>query len=143
MWLWKNYVEYRLALRRQRRGQKLLDATYPPSEGDMDNAWMSEYVRKDDAMFEWKMLIHTEYLRNKADALDAQMPDITDPEMYGRVDWDDDPKQPYYLTEKGIRAAREAIRSEEKHRREAVGYWFGIAVGLIGAVTGLVSVFKG
>jgi len=144
MWLWQNYLKYRVALRKQAKAQEALDKEYPPDEPEeLTNSWMSDYVKREDGLLHWKWLIHTEYLRNKADVLDAQMPDITEPGMYGRVEWDDDPKQPYYLTEKGIRAARDAIRAEENHRRQAVGYWFGMVMALIAAVTGLVSAFKG
>lgn len=144
MWLWQNYLQYRIALRKQARAQKALDKTLPPDNpDDFTNGWMAVFVQQDDGLFEWKCLIHTEYLKNKADSLGAQMPDVADSTMYGRVDWDNDPKQPQYLTDKGMRAARAVIREEEKHRREAVGYWFGIVVGVIGALTGLVSAFKG
>jgi len=73
----------------------------------------------------------------------VQMPSIEDGTMYEQVEWDNDPAQPRYLTDKGFKAIRDAIREERKQRREAVGYWFGIVVGIIGALTGLVSAFKG
>jgi len=37
---------------------------------------------------------------------------------------------------------RKAINTERKERREWWGFWFTLAVGLIGALTGLVSVIK-
>ncbi len=70
------------------------------------------------------------------------MPNTDDKAMYEKVEWDKDPKQPRYLTDEGLRVVRAAIREEQKHKREAVGYWFGIAVGVIGAITGLVSAFR-
>ncbi|EMX5233142.1 hypothetical protein [Pseudomonas aeruginosa] len=144
MWLWQNYLKYRVALRKQAKAQEALDKEFPPDEPEeLTNSWMSDYVKRADELLHWKWIIHTEYLRNKADVLGAQMPDITEPGMYGRVEWDDNPKQPYYLTEKGIRAARDAIRAEENHRRQAGGYWFGMVLALITAVTGLISAFKG
>jgi len=144
MWLSQNYIKYRIALRKQVKAQEALDKEYPPDDPEeLTSSWMNDYVKRDDNLLHWKLLIHTEYLRHRADALDAQMPDLSEPGMYGRVEWDVDPKQPYYLTEKGIRAARASIKEEENNRRQVFGYWFGIVMGLIAAVTGLVSAFKG
>lgn len=144
MWTWQNYLKYRLALRRNAKAQKNLEKIYPPNlSDDFDSGQFNDYIRREDQVYQWKMLIQTEYFRNKADILNVPMPDPSDKELYDTVEWDDDPKQPKYLTDKGALAIRSAIREEEKHRREAFGYWFGIVVGVIGALTGLISVLKG
>lgn len=143
MWMWQNYLKYRKDLRKHAKAERKLEETYPPNlSNDFDSGEFNDYIRREDEVYQWKMIIQTEYFRNKADILNVPMPDLSGTEMYCTVDWDNDPKQPKYLTDKGLRSIRAAVRDEEKHRREAVSYWFGIIVGLIGAVTGLVSVFK-
>lgn len=143
MWQMPNYIRYRLDLQKQNKAQKELDKKRPPTPEENYESWVLEHFdRQDEDLYEWKRLIQTEYYRCKADRLLVQMPSVADEAMYVQVEWDKDPKQPRYLTDEGLRVVRAAIREEQKHKREAVGYWFGIVVGLIGAITGLVSAFK-
>lgn len=143
MFQWPNYIQYRIDLRKQSKAQRALDKTRPEeTQENYDSGALDFVAREEDDLFEWKRLIQTEYYRRKADSLLVQMPSVTDEAMYQQVEWDKDPKEPRYLTDEGLRVVRKAIREEQKHKREAVGYWFGIAVGLIGAITGLVSAFK-
>jgi hypothetical protein len=143
MWMWQNYLRYRLALRKHAKAEKQLEEIYPPNlSNDFNNGEFADYIRREDQVYQWKMLIQTEYFRNKADVLNVPMPDPSDKGMYDSVEWDDDPQQPKYLTDKGVRSIKAAVREEEKHRREATGYWFGIVVGIIGALTGLISILK-
>jgi hypothetical protein len=139
----QNYLKYSRALRAQAKAQRELEKTYPPNlSSDFDNGDFADYIRREDQLYEWKRLIQTEYFRNKAIDLNVPMPDQEDKEMYGTVDWDDDPKQPKYLTDKGLRIIRDAIREEKRQRREPVNYWFAIVVGVIGSIAGLISAFK-
>ncbi|MDT4890854.1 hypothetical protein FQZ97_1278120 [compost metagenome] len=46
------------------------------------------------------------------------------------------------ITDAGIVEIRAAIREEQKHRRESSGYWIGMLIGVIGALSGLVAAFK-
>lgn len=144
MWQWQNYIQYRIDLRKHGRAQKELDKTRPPyTQEAFENGQIDGFYRRDDDLYEWKRLILTRYLRGKADSLLVPMPDLEDPAMYVQVEWDKDVTQPRYLTDEGVRAVQNAIREEQRHRREAFGYWFGIIVGVIGALTGLVSAFDG
>ncbi len=143
MWQWPNYIQYRIDLLKQSKAQKAFDKVRPEETQEAyDSGQLVDAYQQDEDLYEWKRLIQTRYLRARADKLLVQMPSADDPEMYNQVEWDKDPSEPKYLTDKGIRVVRAAIREETKHRREAVGYWFGIAVGVIGALTGLVSAFK-
>lgn len=143
MWQLPNYVQYRLELQKQSKVQKELDKKRPAeSRQSHESGEQQYYDMQDEELYEWKRLIQTRYYRNKADSLLVPMPGFDEDGMYERVEWDRDSKQPRYLTDKGLRVVRSAIREEQKHRRESVGYWFGILAGLIGAITGLVSVFK-
>lgn len=143
MWQLPYYIQYRLDLQKQSKAQRALDKKRPvASQENYDSGVLESFHHDDEDLFEWKRLIQTEYYRHRADSLLVPMPSVADQDMYVQVEWDKDPKQPRYLTDEGLRVVRAAIRVEQKHRREAVGYWFGIAVGLIGAITGLVSAFK-
>jgi hypothetical protein len=72
-----------------------------------------------------------------------EMPSRSDEQNYGKVDFEIDEDQPEYLTQQGFREMREALRVVRRERREAAGFLFGIVVGVLGAVTGLVAVFHG
>ena len=138
-----NYIQYRYDLFRQKRSEKALKKKAPPDcEQSDESGTMQSYFRDLELSDQWRALIQTDYYRRKAESLLVEMPSVDEAGMYLRVAWDDHPEEPYYLTPAGLRFAKAAIREEQKHRREAVGYWFGIAVGVIGAATGLVSVFK-
>jgi len=142
-WMLPNYIQYRLELLKQKRDAAALREREPPeTEQSYESGEMADYVRRWELSEQWRALIQTRYYRRKAESLLVQLPDESDAAMFSRVDWDDHPDQPYYLTPLGLRTVRNLIRAEQKHTRETVGYWFGIAVGLIGAITGLVSAFK-
>lgn len=144
MWQWPNYVQYRIDLQKQSNAQKALDKKRPSETQEAyDSGQLDYFHRCDEDLFEWKRLIQTRYLTRKADSLLVPMPNTDNPSMYVEVEWDKDPSQPKYLTDDGLRAVRAAIRDEQRHSREAFGYWFGISVGVIGALTGLVSAFGG
>ncbi|MFG0499655.1 hypothetical protein ACF8MH_20345 [Pseudomonas sp. YQ_13] len=139
-----SYFRYKLLLRKIAKHEEELEKRAPPNTREAhENGQVQDYVHESNNLNEWKRLVQTERYRKIADRLLVQMPSIEDGTMYEQVEWDNDPGQPRYLTDKGFRAIRDAIREEQKQRREAVGYWFGIVVGIIGALTGLVSAFKG
>lgn len=138
-----SYIQYRFELFKQKKAAKaLLESEPPDSEQSYETGEMADYVHRWELSEQWRASIQTKYYRRNAESLLVQMPDELDSTMFARVDWEDHPDEPYYLTPLGLKTVRDSIRAEQKHRRESVGYWFGIAVGLIGAITGLVSVFK-
>ncbi|MNJ37379.1 hypothetical protein D3C77_321960 [compost metagenome] len=138
-----SYFRYKLLLRKIAKHEEELEKKRPPNTQEAhDSGEVHSYIQESDNLYEWRRLVQTEYYRKIAGRLLVQMPSLEDPTMYDQVEWDNDHKQPRYLTDKGFKAIRDAIREERKHRREAVGYWFGIVVGVIGALTGLVSAFK-
>lgn len=140
----QNYLQYQRALRGQQKRLAEIDSMAPPDDREAhESGEFVDYLRRR----EWEELglacIQTDYLSKRAASLLLLLPDLEDSEMWGQVEFDIDEKEPHYLTSKGIIEVKKAIREETKHRREAVGYWFGIIVGVIGAVTGLVSALKG
>ena len=137
------YLSYFFELRRCERAQRLLDLNEPPdTEDEYWSGARMNYIRNSDALYEWRQLIQTRHLQRVAQKLSVPMPDRNNATLYGRVDYDNDEAMPQYLLLEGVRQLISAIREEKKHRREAFGYWFGIAVGIIGALTGFVSAFK-
>lgn len=139
-----SYLRYKLLLRKIVKAEEELEKTAPPNtEEAQQRGDIQRYIEESNNLYEWRRLVQTEHYRKIADRLLVQMPSVEDPTMYKQVEWENDHKQPRYLTDKGFKVIRDAIREERKHRREAVGYWFGIVVGIIGALTGLVSAFKG
>ncbi|GFM60381.1 hypothetical protein PSCICG_15410 [Pseudomonas cichorii] len=139
-----SYFQYKLLLRKIAKHEEELEKNKPPNTQEAhESGEVQCYIQESDNLYEWRRLVQTEYYRKIADRLLVQMPSTEDEAMYEQVDWDNDHRQPRYLTDKGFKTIRDAISEERKHRREAVGYWFGIATGIIGALTGLVSAFKG
>lgn len=57
--------------------------------------------------------------------------------------WEDGTQLGYRLSYKGMAALRERIRDELKGRRESWTAWASTLVGILGALTGLVSAMKG
>lgn len=109
----------------------------PDHDGPID-----DWLKESDSFEQWRRLLVTQKLRFEANILGVDMPATSELGMYGQVEWDDDVEEPFYLTDAGIRAARDRIRVEKKHRREVAAFWVTSAVGVIGALTGLVSAFK-
>ncbi len=137
-----NLARYRLELHKQSKAQRKNDAAWDSLSTEADNGDVNALVKRDDDLYEWKQLILTRYYQAEADRLAVQMPGIDDPGMYKQVVWDNDPGQPRYLTPHGVRVVKAAIREEQKHRREVLGFWSTILIGVIGAITGLASVLK-
>jgi hypothetical protein len=110
-----------------------------PQNGDPTNGLWVQDVEKND---QWRRLILTRFLRFQADRLGVDLPSTTEQAMYGQVEWDDDESQPYYLTDVGVQLTRDRIRAEKKHRREVAAFWVTSVVGVLGAITGMISVWK-
>lgn len=140
----QDYVQYQRALRAQQKRLAEIDSMIPPEDYEAyHSGQIAGYVHRRQSEEIGLACIQTDYLTKRAASLLLLLPDHKDSEMWSRVEFDLDEKEPYYLTPRGIIEVKKAIREEAKHRREAVGYWFGIIVGVIGAVTGLVSALKG
>lgn len=135
-----NYIQYRLDLYRHARASLRHHINRP---ADIESAYelgdLEEHHREAERLYEWRMLILTSYLRTLADDLIVPMPPLDDVAMYQQVDWNDDPRQPKYLTEQGIRIVRAAIREEQKHRREAWSFRLAGLTGLGGIAIGILS----
>ncbi|MFJ4349593.1 hypothetical protein ACIPZ5_01690 [Pseudomonas sp. NPDC089428] len=135
-----NFIQYRIDLHRQARAALKHELNRPSgTQAAYESGQLEEFYRQADRLHEWRMIILTSYLRSVADDLIVPMPPLDDRTMYAQVDWDDDPRQPKYLTEKGIQTVRTAIREEQKHRREAWTFRLTTLTGLGGIAIGILS----
>ncbi len=48
----------------------------------------------------------------------------------------------WYLTSEGLSKLRSSIRAERRERRDAAAFWIAVLTGLIGALTGLIAVWR-
>lgn len=133
-----HWLEHRRELAKVRRAEAENESRRPQEPAD---DW-ERYIRTSDSIFEWRQSIITKYLERKAEALLVPLPDRQDKNLWDRVDFDNDPSQPMYLTQKGVLEARKIIREEEKARREAVTFWVAILFGAGGMLTGIISALK-
>tara|TARA_R110000851_G_scaffold295568_1_gene450424 strand:- start:1266 stop:1778 length:513 start_codon:yes stop_codon:yes gene_type:complete len=135
-------VEWEYAVIRARiwRGYKELDAArYDRETGQFQSLIDPQDLNQGELHLN---VIKTMKLRRLADRFHIQMPDEHEPGNYGTISWDDDRREPKYLTAEGLRKLLPLIRAAQKERRDAAGFWFGVIVGVIGALTGLVSVLN-
>ena len=137
------WLQYRIDLKRCiDEAEKHAKAMPPNNRESHESGAMYDHACTHFELREWNRSLVTSNYRRIAAKLSVPMPDINDPRMYEAVEMEKTEHSTKYLTSYGESVIRAAIREERKHRRESVGYWFGIAVGLIGALTGLVSAFK-
>ena len=140
-----NFFEYRLALWRQEHVIAKLEEYDPNPDPDPEGGFSSSYYTELDHA--WRRLgqIHSKYYEHKAKMVAVPLPSRSDGLMYDRIEWDYPiPLDPIlYLSENGIKHVKAQLWEANKQTREKVTYWFGISVGIIGALTGLVSAWKG
>ncbi len=92
-------------------------------------------------------MLYTESLLKKARRLRVRIPPqprLIDGELPPNEDWEDT-NYGICLTDKGITKIREEIRTELKWRRESWAFlmqWLTVIGGIIGMITGLVSVLR-
>lgn len=140
--MWGSLINEWLLYQRQMAACRKAEAealvNMPPEDDPSIGSWAQDAAKND----QWRRLIVTRFLRFEADRFGVDLPNTKQQGMYGQVEWDDDESQPYYLTDVGMRLTRDGIRSEKKHRREVAAFWVTSVVGVIGALTGMISVLK-
>ncbi|AGA85206.1 hypothetical protein GFL09_13505 [Pseudomonas stutzeri] len=140
MWT-KHYRVMRSELAKCEKARSELEKMHPPHTVQPEqDGQLQDYIQKSDSLYEWRLLILTEYWMIEADRLGVPLPDRDDRTFWGRVEFDSDPREPRYLTDAGIRIVRADIREERRQRREPVTFWSSIMIGVVGALTGLASV---
>ena len=84
----------------------------------------------------------TQYYTRVCQKLVLPMPETLNSEYYYKFDFDIDMGDILILTPSGFHHVRNLIYEERKRKREICGFWVAILIGFIGALTGLVAVFK-
>lgn len=111
-----------------------------PDVGESSSYWTELYHA-------WGRLgqIHSQYYEHKAKLAAVPLPNRAEKAMYDRIEWDYDiPLEPiYYLSSHGIKYVRGQLWEANKQNRERITYWLSIFFGVVGALTGLISVWKG
>ena len=96
-------------------------------------AWHEETMINDEIA-----LLVTQFWLRRANRLFVPAPARTEEGM-----WQESQHiERWVLTEKGISAVRTAVREEERAKREFLAYLGSGIIGVVGAVTGLVAVWK-
>lgn len=138
-----NYLKYRLELRKQKKHAEELRKKAPEDcEQNQENGTFNDYFHQMESSEQWRALIQTEYFIREAERLLVPIPEYSDKTMYSRVEWDDHPDEPYYLTELGLKTLKAAVRDEKKHRRDIAAFWMSASTGLIGATIGLITIIS-
>ncbi len=138
-----NYLKYRLELRKQKKHAEELRKKAPEDcEQNQENGAFNDYFHQMEGSEQWRALIQTEYFIREAERLLVPIPEYSDKTMYSRVEWDDHPDEPYYLTELGLKTLKAAVRDEKKHRRDIAAFWMSASTGLIGATIGLITIIS-
>lgn len=105
------------------------------NDGPLQDAVNDAFMAQDFAQ-----VIETEKLLLRAAMCEAEdIPPKRVGEFYSRMAWDDDPDEPFYLTDSGMLKVRGAIAQAGKRKRERLTFWAVILFGLVGSITGLIS----
>jgi len=137
-----SYLRYKLELREIAKHEKNLAKREPRNTKEAhESGQMASYVEASIDLYEWRRIALTDYYRTVADRLMVPMPPVEDQQMYKQVGWDKNPRQPRYLTDKGFTSIRNAVREEQKHRREVKAFWLTWVTGLGGMLIGVISVW--
>jgi len=133
-------LQFRLALKDHDSLQRRIESTRPPETREAYEAGaIKMFWDEISDVCQSRQTLITENYQRIARNLSVPMPDMRDPELWEEVENSMLQISFRCLTSKGEQAIKNAIREEQKHRRDVVLFYFGIAVGLIGAATGLVS----
>ena len=87
-------------------------------------------------------LYQSQYYTRICQKLVLPMPETLNSEYYYKFNFDDEMGDRLILTPNGFNLVRNLIYEERKRKREIYGFWVAILIGFIGALTGLVAVFK-
>lgn len=140
------YLKYKWSLQKLRKAQlkisKELEQVNARAQTQDNYAEASSLNQDEEEITSWIEHLQTKYYYNICQNLLIPIPNRDDKNLYYQYNFDDDEGERYILTSMGFHHVRKLIREERKERREAVGYWATIIIGIIGALTGLASIIK-
>lgn len=113
-----------------------LEKHWPVNQNSADGY---DYYCSITEAYQWRKILIRDNYRRLTEALSVPMPDPADPKFWETAESGLTQIKVASLTTAGEHAAIAIIREAKKHKRESVLFWFGIVIGLIGSLTGLVS----
>ena len=140
------YLKYKRTLQKLRKRQlkisKELEQVSSRDKTPEDFAYASLIYQDEEKVTNWIEHLQTKYYCNICQDLLIPVPDRKDKSLYYQFNFDDEEGERYILTSIGFHHIRKLIRKERKEKREAFGYWAALIIGIIGALTGLLSIIK-
>ena len=142
-----NYFTYRKKLRKleRERDKELETLTRFAREAEKEGGREAGLAVWQTEDYELKIIeseiafLKTQFLRSQAERLSLPFPKFSQEDGF----WEQGRYDPgWHLTNEGIVKVRSQIRAEKKERMEVFYRWAILAVGLIGALTGLISVIS-
>jgi hypothetical protein len=92
---------------------------------------------------QWLAVLQTAQLRRKAERYGIELPDSVDEDLGGRMEWDDDENEPYYLTSKGMRLLNLALRDEEKYRWDKWNTRISVTIAPLSLIVAILALVLG
>ena len=140
----RRYIQYWLSVSRVRKVRKKYLAELDKinnepwsNETNMEGALINENVEQASAWIEY---LQTKYYSDTCKYMVLPVPKENDIDMYYNYNFDDNEGDRYIFTTAGFSHIRKQIRTEKKERREEYGYWIALFIGIIGALTGFISI---
>ncbi|KAB0502816.1 hypothetical protein [Pseudomonas lini] len=135
-----NYFEYRIAIWKQERRIKNLEKDEPEPHPDPEMGSSSDYYTHLALANQWLACIETKYYQSKTRKALVDMPDLSDPTMYGRIEWDYDEAETPYLTQKGFKQVRADLRADFKLKVDVLAPIISTVTGLLGVVVAILAI---
>jgi len=142
-------LRYEYALRRLQKEKRATDAHYEKEQAVLEakKAGLIEMQRADEhQIYEAQRIndqiagLQTNFLREEAERYLLPIPAFDTSENGA---WEFSPTCAHYqLKQMPLAELRSAIRKEKKERRESWQSWAALAIGLVGAMIGLVAALK-
>ena len=141
------WLKYKLELHRlgklsEKHSRRYGEAKDRANKRGYDDVELSYIGQEIDELENWIKFYQTQYYARICQSLVLPMPEVHNSEYYYKFNFDDDKGDRIILTPSGFNHVRSLIYEERKRKREIYGFWIAILTGLIGALIGLVTVFK-
>jgi hypothetical protein len=154
IWFRHHWKLYRLNLQQRKldnEAERLFRESQEKNDSSIIDNWHDNNYRAITYLEYARAEMVSDSLLKQADALYLPRPSYNDPTKWQKwtPDEEDGSMSRQLLSAEGMTEVRQAIRKERRERREAVEYWLkvaggfiGILTGLVGALIGLVSIWK-
>lgn len=141
-------LQYKAELRKLRKFQKKISEEVNhvyervSKKGYDEDGELSSVGQEEEEIKNWINYRQTQYYQHICERLIMPMPDISDSDLWYKFNFDDEQGDINILTIAGFHYVRNAIREEKKRKREVFSFWFTIVIGFMGALIGVISVWK-